>query len=333
MSSIRSDDFLRTLPSVLKNDDRFRTLASVAAKQLRMIVDDIRLDTIYARIDALPEELLDILAYDFKVDWWDYSYTIEQKRQTLKDSFMVHRHLGTKFAVETAISAIYPETTVQEWFEYGGDPYTFRLAIDATDVEVTSEKHKRVLALVDYYKNLRSHLDGIDYSIHPEPAKVAAGAKTGGILMRSVAYTREVAHPQFFVSASIGAKTSGAYMRSTVYTEKVSNQQVYLSEIMADTETGTQKVFALYIDNGRLTMAEAENSVRGRDKVTLIDHTAQKVFALYVNNGKLTMSDAETGVRGSEKITLMDRTKKKTHILYLNNCKLTMEEMSKEESE
>ena len=198
MSSIRSDDFLRTLPSVLKNDARFRTLASVAAKQLRMIVDDISLDTIYARIDALPEDLLDILAYDFKVDWWDYNYTVEQKRQTLKDSFMVHKHLGTKFAVETAISAIYPETTVQEWFEYGGDPYTFRLSIDATDVAVNTAKHQRVLELAEYYKNLRSHLDGVKYIINPAFAKAVCAVAYGGGYVRhsvDVLVTGEVDHP------------------------------------------------------------------------------------------------------------------------------------------
>lgn len=216
MSSIRSDDFLRTLPSVLKNDARFRTLASVAAKQLRMIVDDISLDTIYARIDALPEDLLDILAYDFKVDWWDYDYTVEQKRQTLKDSFMVHKHLGTKFAVETAISAIYPETTVQEWFEYGGDPYTFRLTIDATDVAVNTAKHQRVLELAEYYKNLRSHLDGVKYIINPEPAKATcAVAYSGGYGRQSVEVivTGEVDHPHLQPDLTCAVSVGGMYMR------------------------------------------------------------------------------------------------------------------------
>ena len=224
MSSIRSDDFLRTLPSVLKNDDRFRTLASVAAKQLRMIVDDIRLDTIYARIDTLPEELLDILAYDFKVDWWDYDYTVEQKRQTLKDSFMVHKHLGTKFAVETAISAIYPETTVQEWFEYGGDPYTFRLSIDATDVAVNTAKHLRVLELAEYYKNLRSHLDGVKYIINPEPAKATcAVAYSGGYGRQTVEVivTGEVDHPHSQPDLACAVSVGGMYMR--IFTEVDTN--------------------------------------------------------------------------------------------------------------
>lgn len=179
MSDIRHDDLLRLLPRVLKEDKSFHAFAKVMAKHLRSIVDDVDCATIYARIDALPEELLDILAYDFKVDWWDYNYSVEQKRQTLKDSFLVHKHLGTKFAVETAIRAIYPKTDVEEWFQYGGDPYTFRLLIDVSGILVDPTRHPRVLELANYYKNLRSHLSSIEYTIE---AKEAAVLRIGGQL-------------------------------------------------------------------------------------------------------------------------------------------------------
>lgn len=78
--------------------------------------------------------------YDFKVDWWDGDYSLEEKRRTLKDSWRVHRMLGTKAAVETAISAIYPNSAVKEWFEYGGRPYYFKLEINATGSRAIGEK-------------------------------------------------------------------------------------------------------------------------------------------------------------------------------------------------
>lgn len=183
MSDFRTDDLLRTLPQVLKKDKAFHAFASVMAKQLRSIIDDIDYATIYARIDALPEDLLDVLAYDFKVDWWDYGYSVEQKRQTLKDSFLVHKHLGTKFAVQTAISAIYPNTAVEEWFEWGGDPYTFRLLIDVSGILVEQNRHTRVLELANYYKNLRSHLCGIQYTVEAkEPATLRVGGQLGSVV-------------------------------------------------------------------------------------------------------------------------------------------------------
>ena len=160
---LTAENLLRTLPEVLRNDRSMAALAASIADVLAARPAEIQQLMIYSRIGELPEDLLDILAYDFKVDWWDGDYTLEEKRQTLKDSWRVHRMLGTKAAVETAISAIYPETQVSEWFEYGGAPFHFRLLIDSTYEGVDPAKHQRVLDRVEYYKNLRSVLDEVEY--------------------------------------------------------------------------------------------------------------------------------------------------------------------------
>ena len=52
---------------------------------------------------------------------------------------------------------------MSEWFEYNGEPYHFKLLIDSTYDGVNPEKHQRVLDRVEYYKNLRSVLDEIEY--------------------------------------------------------------------------------------------------------------------------------------------------------------------------
>ena len=161
-------NILAELPSALQNDENMNALATAIAGALAARPAEIDLTRIYAQIDALPEGMLDILAYDFKVDWWDGDYTVEQKRQTLKDSWKVHRMLGTKAAVETAISAIYPATQVQEWFEYGGEPYWFKLLIDLSGMLPNPEGHERVLNRVSFYKNLRSHIEEIEYIIRPD---------------------------------------------------------------------------------------------------------------------------------------------------------------------
>lgn len=157
------ENLLRTLPEVLVNDEAMLALATGIAKKLAEVAEQTRLTTIYANIDTLPEAVLDALATDFKVDWWSYDYSIEEKRQTLKDSWYVHRHLGTKAAVERAISAIYPGTEVSEWFEYGGDPYHFKLLIPVDQTELDPAKHATVLSLAESYKNLRSVLEEIEY--------------------------------------------------------------------------------------------------------------------------------------------------------------------------
>ncbi len=93
----------------LKNDPTMTALARVIAEQLQGTVRQIGKNIIYARIDELDEQTLDVLAYDLHVDWYDYSYPIEVKRRTIRDSVRVHRRLGTKYAVETALGRYSPE--------------------------------------------------------------------------------------------------------------------------------------------------------------------------------------------------------------------------------
>ena len=181
--TLSAENLLASLPSVLREDANMHALASSISDALARRVTEIDRVSIYAHIDALPEDLLDILARDFKVDWYDPDYTLEQKRKTLKDSFLVHRHLGTKFAVTTALSAIYPINSIQEWYEYGGHPHAFRLAVDATDVPVDAMQRSRILTLVRFYKNLRSYLDRIEYIIRAkEDATLYFGGQLSSIV-------------------------------------------------------------------------------------------------------------------------------------------------------
>ena len=177
---ITKENLMRTLPDVLRDDLKINALAEVLAEQLVELSEEKEHVIIYARIDELPEDMLDLLAVDFKVDWWDPNYSVDEKRETLKKSWYVHRRLGTVAAVETAISAVYQDTKVEEWFEYGGDPYHFNLLIDVTYENADPAKHRRVLDRVRYYKNLRSHLDNIEYINQGASIEMYAGAAFAG---------------------------------------------------------------------------------------------------------------------------------------------------------
>ena len=160
---ITPENLLRTLPEVLRRDESMLAIASAVADALAARPEEIAGLSIYARIDELPGDLLDILAYDFKVDWWDADNSLEVKRQMLKDSWNVRRVLGTKAAVEKATSAVYKDSKVTEWFEYGGEPYHFKLQVDTALEGVDPVKHQRVLDRVEYYKSLRSTPYSVEY--------------------------------------------------------------------------------------------------------------------------------------------------------------------------
>lgn len=177
---ITSSNLLRTLPDVLRNDEKMLALATSIASELSVLSEETALATIYANIDTLPEDVLDTLATDFKVDWWSFDYTLTEKRRTLKASWYVHRRLGTKRAVERALSAIYEDSEVVEWFDYDGEPYHFKLIIPVDETTLDPTKHSTVLGLIAFYKNLRSVLDDVEYHGSSSSAFVYVAAAFAG---------------------------------------------------------------------------------------------------------------------------------------------------------
>ena len=213
---LTKENLVATLPPALRTDPSVVALAEALGEVLAVRPAEIERLRIYPAIDTLDEPLLDILAHDFKVDWWDPEYSLEEKRRTLKDSWRVHRLLGTRAAVEMAISAIYPHTQVLEWFEYGGEPYHFRLDINITNDHIDSDKQRRVLERLNFYKSLRSHNDGVTYFMQAAEARAVSCAASLGSRMCvgvELPIPPEVLIPHVRAGTVVGIGISGQYQK------------------------------------------------------------------------------------------------------------------------
>ena len=159
MSKLDKDKLIGVYPSVLDNDKLFNALGRTMADKLGLAYLNVDFAKIYNRIDDLEEGVLDILAQDFNVSWYDYNATVEEKRAIIKNSMNARRHTGTKASVESIISDVMPGSKVEEWFEYNGDPYHFRMKIPGT---WTPEKAEWITKAISLVKNVRSTVD--DYT-------------------------------------------------------------------------------------------------------------------------------------------------------------------------
>ena len=155
-------NFADYLPGALKQDPKIRAIAEVVTKEALTVSGEIENVLIYSRIDELPEALIDILAYDMHVDWYDYSFPLKVKRDILKSSVKVHKKMGTKYAVEKALGALYPQSEVEEWYQYEGEPHHFHIVCDVTENRVTAS-FQEIINAVMMYKRLSSHLDEVVY--------------------------------------------------------------------------------------------------------------------------------------------------------------------------
>jgi phage tail P2-like protein len=109
-------------------------------------------DADHCAIDLLPW-----LAWAFSVDEWDADWSEAQKRKAIKDSKFIHKHKGTRAAVERALSALPFDTNLVEWFEQHppSDPYTF--LIQSSLFEMSANDAETLMRVVNAAKNLRSH--------------------------------------------------------------------------------------------------------------------------------------------------------------------------------
>lgn len=163
--TIYNSDFSKYLPQSLQRDPKMVAFAKAATEQM-LEVSELSDDVlIYSRIDDMPEDIVDVLAYDFHVDWYDYSYPLAAKRDLLKTSVRVHKKMGTKYAIEKALSALYPESEVEEWFEYEGEPGHFQIVCDVTNSRIVASLAD-IIRAVKLYKRFSAHLDGVAFQAH-----------------------------------------------------------------------------------------------------------------------------------------------------------------------
>lgn len=166
---LTKENLLWSFPLALNGDSSVAALADVTAGSLVARRPEIDRLSIYPRIDELPEALLDILAYDFKVDWYDYEYPIAAKRALIKGNILVHKRQGTVYATRSILDGLYPKSAMEEWFEYGGEPGCFRLNVNvsnsAEEGAVVIYSTEEILRRISTAKRLSAHLEGVSYMV------------------------------------------------------------------------------------------------------------------------------------------------------------------------
>ena len=159
---LQSVSLIDILPPNLLADKQIYAAARALDDELQKITAETRNALLLPRLDELSEEVIDLLAWQWHVDFYEPSMSIETKRQLVRESIAWHRIKGTKAAVEKMAQTVFKGGVVTEWFEYGGEPYHFRIDV-LNAPNMTEESRDRLLAVVKASKNTRSWLDELRF--------------------------------------------------------------------------------------------------------------------------------------------------------------------------
>lgn len=155
------------LASAIANVSHFAAFDAMAKKRLESIELDQLLIYIIDRVDA---QALPFLAVQFDVLGFKgmrLATTEAQQREVIKRAIELKRYKGTVWAVREALKTIgYPDAIITEHAESGPNGWaTFRIELDGGSNVISGSAIEELVKMVDEFKNVRSHLVDLSYTI------------------------------------------------------------------------------------------------------------------------------------------------------------------------
>lgn len=166
-------DFVRLLPFFMQDDEAVISLSNAVNHLIGE--PGKRLSTIrtWDRIEELNDPECDEMAWELDIDWYDSTAGLDEKRKIIASAQKTKSKRGTKWAIEQILQAYFGGGRVEEWYEYGGEPYHFRVT---TEYALTSQE------IVDSFrsaaeaaKRASAHLDSIIFAHESNTATAAIG--------------------------------------------------------------------------------------------------------------------------------------------------------------
>lgn len=194
-------DLLSLQSRFMRKDPTTIALSQALNPQFQQLAQEVKLCQIYKRLmpkeqwvtispglvvkalvfEQLDEKLLDELAWQLRVDWYDATSTPDIKQKIIQNAILVHMYRGTPYAVEQVIQTYFGDGYVLEWFDYGGEPGMFKVVTNNSSV--TAELANQFIKVLNSVKNVRSHLEEILISLSGEMDLYLAGVVHTGDFM------------------------------------------------------------------------------------------------------------------------------------------------------
>ena len=158
MIKLQDSNIIDILPVAFTSDAKNIALGYALQGAMRRLLEYSRTTSVYAAIDAADDDVLDMLAAELDTQYYDVLLDVEAKRKLVKNTLIWYGKAGTPAAVEELITSVFGEGRVEEWFDYGGEPFYFKVYTNATFTEDMISKFDDMLEKV---KNTRSKLETV----------------------------------------------------------------------------------------------------------------------------------------------------------------------------
>lgn len=146
--------YVDLVPGFIRRDRNGYALARAIAWAVEQFCADMeQADAFLTDPECMPEWALDEFAYNHGMEWYDRTASVEVKRCWVRDADYMRYVIGTKEAVRHLLLGFYNYVNIEEWFQYSGKPFVFRVFVSGDTSEALEEWGRKSTNIV---KNLRS---------------------------------------------------------------------------------------------------------------------------------------------------------------------------------
>ena len=117
------------MPPNLIRDSNTNNIAESINSNLAQVTGVSREALILPRIDELDERVIDILAWQYHVDFYELADDLASKRKMVKESLKWHMKKGTKYTIIKGLDMLGITAEYKNWYEFNPphEPYTFEI--------------------------------------------------------------------------------------------------------------------------------------------------------------------------------------------------------------
>ena len=235
MIKIRNAEILDILPHTFKTNE-YRALSAAIARLTADLYDVLSAILFRSDIKHADSVVLDALAAEVAAPFYLRDMSAEKKREILLAADSYNSRIGTVSAVEELLIAAFGGGKIEEWFEYGGEPFYFRLNLDGVELEPIDK-----LIIENFYKSLervknkRSKLEALRVISSYENRLFISGAAT--VSRREYTVPSEKAPgkvkydtKKIYISGSVGVRKRINVIHSEKAPEKgrYSTEKIYM---------------------------------------------------------------------------------------------------------
>ena len=163
MIKLKDGELIDLLQEPFKNDPDIIAISYALKMAMIQILGYSVKTRLYSDIDNMPEYILDYMATEMRLAYYEETFEIEKKRELIKNSYLSYMRAGTKGAVEGLANRIYGYGTVVEWPDFPdgpGTPGTFDIK---TDAQLTPDIYEQMVKVIERVKNESSHMRYVSF--------------------------------------------------------------------------------------------------------------------------------------------------------------------------